>query len=126
MERLRKASRPTYKQVVGKASGRAWKEPAKQRAASFMKAQTGGVKSWDERMKEKAAKKAFQARMKEAQEEARAGRKAEHQRRAAKKAQKEENRKLDQMRQTGAVTPKTVAKRAESKERKKQKALKMV
>ena len=44
MERLRKASRPTYKQVVGKASGRAWKQPAKQRAASFMKAQTGGVK----------------------------------------------------------------------------------
>jgi rRNA-processing protein CGR1 len=127
MERLRKASRPTYKQVVGKASGRAWKEPAKQRAATFMKAQTGGIKSWDERMKEKAAKKAFQARMKEAQDEARAGRKAEHQRRAAKKAQKEENRKLDQMKQTGAVTnPKTIAKRAESKERKKQKALKMV
>ena len=92
-----------------------------------MKAQTGGIKSWDERMKEKAAKKAFQTRMKEAQDEARAGRKAEHQRRAAKKAQKEENRKLDQMKQTGAVTnSKTIAKRAESKERKKQKALKMV
>ena len=86
VERLRKASRPTYKQVVGKASGRAWKQPAKQRAASFMKAQTGGTKSWDDRMKEKAAKKAFQEAMKEKADEARADRKAEHQRRAAKKA----------------------------------------
>ena len=93
VERLRKASRPTYKQVVGKASGRAWKQPAKQRAASFMKPQTGGTKSWDDRMKEKAAKKAFQEAMKEKADEARAGRKAEHQRRAAKKQQKEENRK---------------------------------
>lgn len=125
LERVRKASRPTYKQVVGKASGRAWKAPAT-RAGSFMKPQTGGIKSWEDRMKEKAAKKAFQARLKESADEAKAERKAEHQRRAAKKQQKEENRK-----RTGIITqevtnPKTVAKQSKSKERKKQKALKMV
>ena len=126
MHRLRKASRPTYHQVVGKASGRAWKEPAKQRAATFMKAQVGGIKSWDDRMKEKAAKKAFQERIREAKEEAKAGRKAEHDRRAAKKAQKEENRKKNEAAQSIAVKQ-TVAKKtgAKSKERKLQKALKM-
>ena len=113
VERLRKASRPTYKQVVGKASGRAWKQPAKQRAASFMKPQTGGTKSWDDRMKEKA-------------EEARAGRKAEHQRRAAKKQQKEENRKRTGIIMAEVTNPKTIAKHAKMrKETKKQKALKM-
>ena len=126
VERLRKASRPTYKQVVGKASGRAWKQPAKQRAASFMKAQTGGTKSWDDRMKEKAAKKAFQEAMKEKADEARAGRKAEHQRRAAKKQQKEENRKRTGIIMAEVTNPKTIAKHAKMrKETKKQKALKM-
>jgi rRNA-processing protein CGR1 len=126
VERLRKASRPTYKQVVGKASGRAWKQPAKQRAASFMKPQTGGTKSWDDRMKEKAAKKAFQEAMKEKAEEARAGRKAEHQRRAAKKQQKEENRKRTGIIMAEVTNPKTIAKHAKMrKETKKQKALKM-
>ena len=126
MMRLRKAQRPTYKQVVGKASGRAWKQPAKQRAASFMKPQTGGTKSWDDRMKEKAAKKAFQEAMKEKAEEARAGRKAEHQRRAAKKQQKEENRKRTGIIMAEVTNPKTIAKHAKMrKETKKQKALKM-
>ena len=113
VERLRKASRPTYKQVVGKASGRAWKQPAKQRAASFMKAQTGGTKSWDDRMKEKA-------------DEARADRKAEHQRRAAKKQQKEENIKRTGIIKAEVTNPKTIAKHAKMrKATKKQKALKM-
>ena len=113
VERLRKASRPTYKQVVGKASGRAWKQPAKQRAASFMKAQTGGTKSWDDRMKEKA-------------DEARADRKAEHQRRAAKKQQKDENIKRTGIIKAEVTNPKTIAKHAKMrKATKKQKALKM-
>ena len=122
----RKAGRPTYKQGVGKASGRAGKQPAKQRAASFMKAQTGGTKSWDDRMKEKAAKKAFQEAMKEQADEARAGRKAEHQRRAAKKQQKEENIKRTGIIKAEVTNPKTIAKHAKMrKATKKQKALKM-
>lgn len=126
MMRLRKAQRPTYEQVVGKASGRAWKQPAKQRAASFMKAQTGGTKSWDDRMKEKAAKKAFQEAMKEKADEARADRKAEHQRRAAKKQQKEENIKRTGIIKAEVTNPKTIAKHAKMrKATKKQKALKM-
>jgi hypothetical protein len=92
VERLRKASRPTYKQVVGKASGRAWKAAAT-RASLIMKPRTGAQKSWDDRMKEKAAKKQFQATLKEAKDAGLAERKAEHTRRAAKKDQKEENRK---------------------------------
>ena len=126
VDAYRKRHRPTYKQVLGKVSGRAWKAPAA-RASSFKQAQLGGVKSWDDRMKEKAAKKAFQTKMKEASDEARAARKAEHERRAAKKAQKEENRrKSAAVFQQEITNPKTIAKRAESKERKKQKALKMV
>jgi hypothetical protein len=126
VERLRKASRPTYQQVVGKASGRAWKQPAKQRAASFMKPDTGGTKSWDDRMKEKAAKKSFQDAMKEKADEARAERKAEHERRAAKKQQKEENRKRTGIIMAEVTNPKTIAKHAKMrKATKKQKALKM-
>lgn len=126
MHRLRKASRPTYHQVVGKASGRAWKEPAKQRAATFMKAQVGGIKSWDDRMKEKAAKKAFQEAMKEKADEARADRKAEHQRRAAKKQQKDENIKRTGIIKAEVTNPKTIAKHAKMRKvTKKQKALKM-
>lgn len=128
VERLRKASRPTYQQVVGKASGRSWKAPATQRAASFMKPDTGGATSWDARMAAKASKKAFQDAMKEKQDEARAERKVEHERRAAKKTQKETNRKKDgQAQQNSEITnPKTIAKHAKMrKATKKQKALKM-
>ena len=51
-----------------------------------------GIKTWDQRMKEKAERKAFQAQKKEAADAARAKRKEEHERRAKKKQQKEENR----------------------------------
>ena len=127
VERLRKAQRPTYKQVLGKASGRAWKAPAK-RATTFMKPQTGGMKSWDDRMKEKAAKKAFKERLKESADEARAARKAEHQRRAAKKQLKEDNRKRTGLGNFAdeVNNPKTIAKAGKNKARAKQKALKMV
>lgn len=126
VSRLRKASRPTYTQVVGKASGRSWKQPAKQRAASFMKPQTGGTTTWDQRMKEKAAKKQFQEAMKEKADEARAERKVEHERRAAKKQQKEDNRKRTGIIYAEVTNPKTIAKHAKMrKATKKQKALKM-
>ena len=126
VSRLRKASRPTYTQVVGKASGRSWKQPAKQRAASFMKPQTGGTTTWDQRMKEKAAKKQFQGAMKEKADEARAERKVEHERRAAKKQQKEDNRKRTGIIYAEVTNPKTIAKHAKMrKATKKQKALKM-
>ena len=64
MERLRKASRPTYKQVVGKASGRAWKEPAKQRAASFMNVFTSSYphsRSWSYSISAAARSRSFTA-----------------------------------------------------------------
>jgi hypothetical protein len=98
--RLRKASRPTYKQVVGKASGRAWKLPA-ERASKIMKPDAlRGIKTWDQRMKEKAAKK----------------------------QQKEENRQRtgEGLYKPEITNTKTIAKRGKSKEFKKQKALKMV
>jgi len=124
MERLRKATRPTYQQVTGKASGRAWKAPAT-RASTFMGPQTGGIKTWDQRMAEKAARKSFQEKLKLASDEARAERKTEHQRRAAKKEKKEENRKRTGIIMQEVTNPKTLAKQS-SKERKKLKALKMV
>ena len=128
MMRLRKAQRPTYKQVVGKASGRAWKLPA-ERASKIMKPDAlRGIKTWDQRMKEKAAKKQFQTTIKEANDAARAKRKEEHERRAKKKQQKEENRQRtgEGLYKPEITNPRTIAKRAKSKEFKKQKALKMV
>jgi hypothetical protein len=128
-ERLRKASRPTYEQVVGKASGRAWKPRAEKRAASFMKPQTGGMKTWAQKMEEKAKKKAFAAEVQSRKDDARAARKKEHERLAAKKKQKEEN-----VLKTGlgnfkdqVTTQATVAKRSRKNDKrvKKQKALKM-
>mgnify|MGYP001027060671 FL=1 len=126
--RLRKASRPTYKQVVGKASGRSWKLPA-ERASKIMKPDAlRGIKTWDQRMKEKAAKKQFQTTIKEANDAARAARKEEHERRAKKKQQKEENRQRtgEGLYKPEITNTKTIAKRGKSKEFKKQKALKMV
>ena len=128
MMRLRKAQRPTYEQVVGKASGRAWKLPA-ERASTVMKPATSrGIKTWDQRMKEKAERKAFQAMKQEAADAARAKRKEEHERRAKKKQQKEENRQRtgEGLYKPEITNPRTIAKRAKSKEFKKQKALKMV
>ena len=128
-ERLRKAARPTYEQVVGKASGRAWKPRAEKRAASFMKPQTGVMKTWAQKMEEKAKKKAFATEMRSRQDDARAARKKEHERLAAKKKQKQEN-----VMKTGlgnfkdqVTTQATVAKRSRKNDKrvKKQKALKM-
>ena len=64
--------------------------------------------------------------MKEKADEARADRKAEHQRRAAKKQQKEENIKRTGIIKAEVTNPKTIAKHAKMrKATKKQKALKM-
>ena len=87
-----------------------------------------GIKTWDQRMKEKAEKKAFQAMKQEAADAARAKRKEEHERRAKKKQQKEENRQRtgEGLYKPEITNARTIAKRAKSKEFKKQKALKMV
>mmetsp|Transcript_34041 Transcript_34041/g.83443 ORF Transcript_34041/g.83443 Transcript_34041/m.83443 type:complete len:186 (-) Transcript_34041:986-1543(-) len=125
LERLRKASRPTYEQVNGKASGRSWKAP-QTRANTFMKPQASkGIKTWDDRMKEKKAKKAFQDQMKDVKDASKAERKTEHLRRAAKKTQKEENRKRTGIITQDVTNSKTLAKQS-SKERKKLKKLKML
>ena len=81
----------TYQAVAGKASGRSWKVPGT-KASVLMKPPgqvARGMKTWGDKMAEKAAKKAFQANIADAKAAAKEVRKVEHQRRAAKKTQKE-------------------------------------
>ena len=109
----------------GGQGGGGRRQPAKQRAASFEGADRRHevVGRPDEG---EGSEKAFQEAMKEKADEARADRKAEHQRRAAKKQQKEENIKRTGIIKAEVTNPKTIAKHAKMrKATKKQKALKM-
>ena len=118
-----KAPKSTHESVPGKKSGRAWKRPAS-RASALGKPASG--KSWEDRVREREAKKRFV----EAKADAKRARglkiKAERERREELKVKKEANRIATGMGQRQTITnAKTIAKKS-AKERAKLKKLRML
>lgn len=118
-----KAPKRTFDAVPGRKSGRLWKQPASRASAL---GRVASSKSWEERMREKAAKKRFVEAKLEAKAERGAKIRAERERREAKKAQREENRLRTGLGQKQEISnPKTIAKKS-AKERAKLKKLRML
>lgn len=108
---------PTYDGVIaGRVSGRRWKEPRTRRASAV--AASRKPTPLEQRVREKALKRAYQARKAELKEEIRANKVAKRKAREEREKRKKENILRTGTKLQRVTNPKTIQKIAKSKKRK--------
>jgi hypothetical protein len=108
---------PTYDGVIaGRVSGRRWKEPRTRRASAVV----ASLKPTplEQRVREKALKRAYQARKAELKEEIRSNKVAKRKAREEREKRKKENVLRTGTKLQRVTNPKTIQKIAKSKKRK--------